>query len=118
MAIEILQLSSDHEYQEAEFQLDGETFRLLSRYNARVDSWFFSLYDADGTAIHTGRRVTVGNFVFPWLVSESRPGGQLMAIDSQAEDVDPGHADLGTRVDVYYFDRDEIVTMQAAFEAA
>ena len=116
MAIEILQLDSNHEYQEAEFQLDGETFRLLSRYNARVDSWFLSLYDSDGNPIHTGRRVTVGNFLFPWLVSESRPGGQLMAVDSQDEDADPGHDDLGTRVDVFYFDADEIVALVAASE--
>ncbi|MCC6811354.1 MAG: hypothetical protein IT381_28250 [Deltaproteobacteria bacterium] len=117
MAIEILQLNSDHEYQEAEFQLDGETFRLLSRYNERVDSWFLSLYDAEGNAIHTGRRVTVGNLMFPWLVSADRPSGQLIAIDSEDEDVDPGRDELGTRVVVYYFDAEEVEDAVAAFDA-
>lgn len=118
MAIEILQLSPDHEYQEAEFQLDGDTFRVLVRYNARIDSWMLSLYDFEGNAVATGRRITVNNFLFPWLVSSARPGGQLMALDSQDEDADPGHDDLGTRVVLYYFDADEIAEMQAAALAA
>lgn len=108
MAIEILQLSSDHEYQEAEFQLDAETFKVVTRYNRRIDSWMLSLYDFEGNPVATGRRITVGNFLFPWLVTSARPGGQFIALDTQDEDADPGHDDLGTRVVLFYFDVDEI----------
>lgn len=118
MAVEILQLSSDHEYQEAEFQLDGETFRLLVRYNKRIDSWVLSVFDFEGTAVATGRRITVNNFLFPWLVTSARPSGQLMALDSQDEDSDPGHDDLGTRVVLYYLDAEEVAALQAAALAA
>lgn len=104
MAIEILALDSDHEYQETEFQLDGETFRLLTRYIARTDSWMASLYDATGSPIATGRRITVGNFLFPWLSGRDRPAGQLIAIDTKDEDVDPGEFDLGERVIIAYAD--------------
>lgn len=116
MAIEILQLSSDHENQEAEFQLDGETFRLLARWNARIDSWMLSLYDFEGEPIATGRRLTVGNFLFPWITSDSRPAGQLIALDTKDEDHDPGHDDLGSRVIVYYLDAEEIEALVAAAE--
>lgn len=108
MAIEILQLNSDHEFYETEFQLDGETFRLVTRWNSRIDSWILSLYDFEGNPIHTGRRLTVGNFLFPWLSSQSRPAGQLMALDTKDEDHDPGHDDLGDRIIVYYLDAEEV----------
>ncbi len=111
MAIEILQLDSDHEYYESEFLLDNESFRLLARYNKRVDAWFVSLYDAEGEPIAVGRRLTVGNLLFPWLVAQSRPAGQLIALDTTDEDVDPGQYDLGNRIVVMYFDAEELESM-------
>lgn len=113
MAIEVLTLDSEHQNQEAEFQLDGENFRLLTRYNKRVDSWFLSLYQDDGTPIATGRRLTVGNFLFPWLVGRNRPAGQLIAIDTTDRDSDPGELDLGNRVQVLYVDAEEMEELGA-----
>lgn len=114
MAVEILTLDSKHDYYEAEFQLDEDIFRILARWNERIDSWVVSLYQADGTPVAVGRRVTVGNFLFPWLVSSARPGGQLIALDTKGEDADPGHYDLGTRCVVAYLDRDEMIALGAA----
>ncbi len=112
MAIEILVLDSDHEYYENEFTLDDESFRIQARYNARIDSWMLSLFDGDGNAIAVGRRVTVGNFLFPWLTGRNRPGGQLMAIDSEDRSdtggTDPGRYDLGERVVILYLDAAEM----------
>lgn len=113
MAVEILTLDSSHEYQQVEFQLDGETFRMTFRWNKRIDSWIISLYEFDDTPIAVGRRITVGNFLFPWLVTENRPVGQLIAIDTEDEDADPGHDDLGSRVVVAYLDRDELIALGA-----
>lgn len=106
--IEVLTLDSEHENYEASFQLDGETFGLRARYNNRVDSWFLTLIDADGSIIVGSRRVTVGNLLFPWLVGRNRPAGQLLAIDTEDEDGDPGRHDLGSRVLVMYADADEL----------
>lgn len=108
MAVEVLQLDSTHLYYESEFLLDGESFRLLARFNRRVESWFLSLYDVNGDPIATGRRVTVGNFLFPWLVGRNRPAGQLIALDTSAQDSDPGENDLGNRVVIVYADAEEI----------
>lgn len=108
MAVELLQLDSNHDNYEIEVLLDGENFRLACRWNERVDAWFVSLYDASGDAIALGRRLTVGNFLFPWLVGSNRPAGQLMALDTSNEDVDPAHADLGNRVIVTYLDAEEM----------
>ncbi len=108
MSIVVLQLDSQHEYYENEFTLDGEGFRILARYNIRIDSWMINLYQSDGTAIATGRRVTVGNFLFPWLTGRNRPAGQLMALDTSDEDSDPGRNDLGERVIIVYLDADEM----------
>ncbi len=103
---DVLTLDSEHEYYTSEFTLDGESFRLLARYNKRVESWFFSLYDGDGNPIAMGRRVTVGNFLFPWLVGSNRPAGQLMAIDTKDGETDPGRFDLGNRVSIVYVNAD------------
>ncbi len=72
------------------------------------------MYDFEGEPIALGRRITVGNFFFPWLVSQSRPSGQLMAIDTKDEYRDPGHADLGSRVIIYYVPYDEMSEIIAA----
>lgn len=111
MAVEILQLDSEHEYYESEFLLDNESFRMIARYNRRVDSWFLSLYDAEGEPIAVGRRLTVGNLLFPWLVGRNRPAGQLLALDTKDNDEDPGQFDLGNRVIVAYLDAAEIEAM-------
>ncbi len=111
MAILILQLDSAHQYYESEFLLDGEPFRLLTRYNKRVESWFVSLYDSAGEPICTGRRLTVGNFLFPWLVGRNRPSGQLLALDTSSQDSDPGELDLGKRVSLMYIDAEEIESL-------
>lgn len=113
MAIEILQLDPTHQYFESTFDLDGELFRLTTRYNARIDSWMASLYDALNNPIALGRRITVNNLLFPWLVGQNRPAGQLIAVDTQDEDHDPGENDLGTRVVIYYADSDELVSLGA-----
>ncbi len=111
MAIEILQLDSTHMYYESEFLLDSESFRILARFNRRVQAWFISLYDSEGEPICVGRRLTVGNLLFPWLVSRNRPSGQLIALDTSDEDIDPGLNDLGNRVIVAYVDADELESM-------
>ena len=113
MAIEILTLDSEHEFQETEFQLDGETFRLLARYIARTDSWMLSLFDTAGDPIATGRRLTVGNFLVPWLTGRNRPAGQLIALDTTNRDEDPGEHDLGERVLVIYADAETMIAMGA-----
>lgn len=112
MAIEILQLDSTHQNYETTFDLDGTLFRLRTRYNSRVDSWFASLYDASGQPIALGRRITVGNMLFPWLVELNSPAGQLIAVDSEDEDVDPGEKDLGTRVSIYYVDEESLFALR------
>ncbi len=111
LGIEVLTLDSEHEYYESEFTLDGEPYRLLTRYNKRIDSWFASLYDGQGNPLALGRRITVGNFLFPWLVGRDRPAGQLLAIDTEDRDSDPGHDDLGNRVVIVYIDAE---SMEAA----
>jgi hypothetical protein len=60
------------------------------------------LYQEDMTPIAVGRRVTVGNFLFPWLTGRNRPAGQLLALDTKDEDSDPGRNDLGERVVIVY----------------
>lgn len=113
MAVEILELDPTQEYVETQFQLDGETFTFLVRWNERIDSWILSIYETDGTPIAVGRRITVGNFLFPWLVGSNRPSGQLMALDTKEEDVDPGHDDMGTRVKLFYIDAEEMEALGA-----
>jgi hypothetical protein len=85
-----------------EMELDGVTFGFTFNWNERAGAWFFSIADVNGVPLLSGRRVVVN---FPLLArfrDPRLPAGDLEAVDTSGEKLDPGLADLGARVRLLY----------------
>jgi hypothetical protein len=83
--------------------LDGVSYTLGFRWNARAQAWFTSLSTAEGELLLGSRRLVVDWFIWARLRDARRPRGVLCAVDTSGNQVDPGLADLGARVQVLYF---------------
>lgn len=82
--------------------LDGQTYGLAFRWNERINAWFMEISDVNDTPLVSGVRVVVG---FPLANRSTNPAmfpGMLTATDTAGGSADPGLADLGARVQLYY----------------
>jgi hypothetical protein len=102
-----LPLPTDPELTHFDLQvvLDGATYTLEFYWNDRDSGWFMDVRTEDGTPIRTSIRVTVG---LP-LAARARgvkgmPPGALLAVDTSGEGRDPGLGELGSRVQLEYFE--------------
>jgi len=83
-------------------ELDKKVFGLAFQFNAREGNWYFDLQDALGNRIRSGVKVVSG---FPFLqrvTNLNRPPGEVIAIDTTGNDLDPDLADLGSKVLLAY----------------
>lgn len=108
--------------------LDGTVYTLEFRWNERCKvppssiyspvpapgAWFMGIYDEEGiTPILTGIRL-VADWKLGKASADSRmPPGALIATDTSGAGVDPGFADLGSRVELRYFTKDDVTTITA-----
>jgi hypothetical protein len=68
-------------------------------YRERQDGWYLDLYDADGEALVTGKRLSIDVPVLWRHVKDGMPsGGQIVVIDTANTGTDPTYEDLGYRV--------------------
>lgn len=84
--------------------LDGVPYVFEFTWSRRSESWYLDLYlqtDTDPEPISTGLKLTIGWPLLIGNVSDIRPPGQLLVVDSTGEG-DPGRLDLGTRCKLYY----------------
>ena len=81
--------------------LDDKAFSIETRWNDRDGAWYLSLYDADGEAIITGRRVVADWDLLLRVQDARRPTGRLLVVDTTGAG-DPGRDDLGDRVQLVY----------------
>ncbi len=87
-----------------EVELDRVFFKFDFEWVERVGSWFFSLSNAQGVALISGQRVIVGTPLLNRFRQAGLPAGLLIAVDTSNADIDPGFADLGDRVKLYYLE--------------
>jgi hypothetical protein len=87
--------------------LDGRTYLLELRWNGRQARWFLDLYTANGSVIRTGILIRVNWPLLRLVTDERAPPGVLMAIDRSGALKDPGLTELGSRVELLYFDESE-----------
>lgn len=107
---------SDLDFYEMQLTLDGSPFDLVFRWNARDEVWYLSIYDpavaetVDGsrTPIIGSIPVFVGGPLLSLCRRRDRPLGELIAIDTQGNDEDPGRRDLGDRVVLLYYSQAEL----------
>jgi hypothetical protein len=95
-----------------EVELDeGRTYFLNIRWNERAGAWFLAIDDADGTRLVSCIRLVVNWPLFARFTDARLPRGSLALEDSQGEDKDPGLADLGSRVRMYYVTADDFAAI-------
>lgn len=89
--------------------LDGLTYTMEFRWNTRDAAWFLDLATEDGTPVASGVRVVVGFPLCARVTGANRLPGVLIARDTSGRGIGPGLADLGDRVKLLYFTRDELL---------
>jgi hypothetical protein len=84
-------------------QLGQRYYGFELRWNARDASWNFVLSDATGTVL-ASEKMVVGVALTVHRVDDRLPHGELIAVDSSDDDLDPGLTDLGSRVFLTFTD--------------
>ena len=86
--------------------LDGRTYEFSFRWNGRIETWIFDIYDDTQTAIQLGVPFHTNQIFLEDNPSPDKPPGNLMAVNSAAEGVDADRFSLGVDVKFLY---DEVV---------
>lgn len=77
--------------------LDGVDYQLVFSYNAREDAWYFDLLSIAGVAIRNGIKAVANWPLTRRCKDETKPAGELMALDTLTDARDPLLNDLGKR---------------------
>lgn len=90
-------------------ELEGVTYSFSWRWNDRDGAWYLEIGDGSGVVLITGIKVVVDKFLLGGSNLEGLPSGDFIAIDTTGRELDAGFEDLGRRVQVHYFTRDELL---------
>lgn len=98
--------------------LDNRTYKLNFFWNTRDSHWYMDILDLDENPILPGTKIVCN---FPLLLRATHPDappGEMIAVDTGGFDEDPVLEDFGTRVDLLYYDAEElaIIAAEAALE--
>lgn len=88
--------------------LSGTDYIFTFAWNEREDAWYMDLADQDGVAIQLSRKVTVDFPLITRCKDPRRPLGMLIAVDSSGAGLDPTLEDFGQRVQLVYFEPEEV----------
>lgn len=83
-------------------ELDAITYTLELRWNERDEAWYLSVLTAEEEPLLLGRKVVVGAPLWARFRTAGLPPGDVVAVDTQGTDTDPGLEDLGRRVRLIY----------------
>lgn len=89
----------DHKY---DVVLDGETFIIEWKYNARADRWTTNWYDVTNTPIRHGVRLVLMDDLLRRVALETKPAGSLNVVDTTGSDIEPDANTLGAETQVRY----------------
>ena len=90
-----LVLPSDTANFDLRVTLDDVDFVLRFEWNQREEKWYLTVSDADEDAILSGVKVVADYPLLTLAKHDSRcPAGQLLAVDSSGEGLDPHFSDL------------------------
>lgn len=80
------------------------------RWNSREDAWFFNIQEPALTPIATGIKVVLGAYFAREITHPLFRDGALVCRVPHGDDRrEPGFDDMGLRVQVWYFNREEVV---------
>lgn len=90
--------------------LDGSDFQFVFIYNERENFWYLDILDAAGTPIRSGLKCVINFPLLRRCVTEGRPKGSIMVLDSRAEPTETGLDNLGKLAEVAYASESELPT--------
>lgn len=79
------------------------------RWNSRDAAWYFDLLELDGTRIAIGTKIVLGAYMCRRSNHPLFKNGALVARPANNDRSNPTFDDLGVRVQVWYFTREEVV---------
>ena len=85
-------------------ELDGAEYTFKMRFNSRDQTWYFSMFDADGGAIAHGLKVVINADLTLRATLPNAFGGRVYVLDGSRFPKDPGFADLGVERPMVYDD--------------
>lgn len=112
MAVAVIPLDSEDDRFFITTTLEGQQYGLTFRWNTRDAGWWFTVSDAAGVDVYTGRLVAeFADLLFPCPDLVRKPLGQLLVQDTTGAAQDPARGDLGARALLTYV---ELSTLNAA----
>lgn len=83
-------------------ELEGNSFKLIFRWNGRVENWIFDLYDSDDVAVQTGNPYYVSLILLAQNVRSNRPPGDFVAENEATAGLNPDRFAIGGDVKFLY----------------
>ncbi len=89
--------------------LDGAAYLLDFNWNGREGAWFISLSDAEGVPLVMSRKVVTNRPLFGrFKFLTGMPAGDLFALDPSGQIQYASYTELGSAVELFYFDGAEL----------
>jgi hypothetical protein len=104
MATLILPARSNLTHYEFGVELEGASYTIELRWNARDGAWYLSLYDSAGEPLVSGHKAVLGANLLGRGENPRLPPGLLTLFDTSGTLVDPGQTELGGRVQLIYME--------------
>jgi hypothetical protein len=82
--------------------LDGSNFEFIFRWNGRIETWVFDIFDKTGAAVQTGNPLISSFPLLKQNVKTNRPPGILFAINFKDEGGSAGRFEIGGNVKLFY----------------
>lgn len=108
MALYQIPFDSAEPHYRFECDLEGTRYVFVVDWNSREEAWFLSLELPDGTQLLDGRRIVIGQPLLERLRQSTRPPGELVFLDTESTEADPGRYELGGRVTAVYLERADL----------
>lgn len=89
--------------------LRDTTYLVRVRWNARDGAWYLDLLEADGAPIVLGVKVVLGACLAHHVVHPLFQEGVLVARDTSHKGAPPNIDDFGSRVQLVYLTRDDMI---------
>lgn len=103
----ILDITPGEPYFSLDVELDGSTFTLEFRWNARTPGWHVTLSTIEGDELVSQRCLPLGRNLWFRNADPRLPPGSLIIFDTSGSGVEPTVDDLGARCQVYYITASE-----------
>lgn len=114
---DIIPIAQSDPNQEFAVQLDGEEFVFFILWNSVDESWYLELYTSALEPVLVGHKICVGVPLLRDCSSTLKPLGELIAIDTENTDTDPGLDDFGEdplRVQFVYLTAEDVAEALAS----